>query len=120
MLKCSTSLNRMLSTYVFGLAGKEIQDVNGRPFPKSTIVDLLENNPLTIADVDTFVLTQRMPVDVTVSDILWIMSKGNGYIKSFDFDVDGLHPIEFRIIDGSVKYFVSVNISGEWKSQITK
>ena len=119
-MKKWSSLNRMLSTYVFSQVGKEIQDVNGKAFPKSQVVDMLEDSTLTVSGVDTFVLSQRVIVNVSVDDILVIMSSGNGYISSFDFDVNGLHPIEFRIIDGSVKYFVSVNISGEWKSQITK
>ena len=104
------SINRMLSTFVFGQTGNEIQDVNGKAFPKSQIVDWLEDSTLTISDVDTFVLSQRVPVNVTVSDILHIMSKGNGYISSFDFDYNGLNQIEFRIIDGSVKYWVSVKV----------
>ena len=100
----------MLSTFVFGQNGTEIQDVNEKAFPKSQIVDWVEDSTLTVSDVDTFVLSQRVSVNVSVDDILHIMSKGNGYISSFNFDYNGLNQIEFRIIDGATKYWVSVKV----------
>ena len=109
-MKKWSSLNRMLSTFVFGQNGMEIQDVNGKAFPKSQIVDMLEDSTLTVSGVDTFVLSQRVIVNVSVDDILIIMSSGNGYISSFDFDYNGLNQIEFRIIDGATKYWVSVKV----------